>query len=71
MSERDYIYAKLGIGMGAMLTFFVIIGALIVPSVPGAKTESRRSGGIVVDAEGTVIYPDEMNSGQPPEEPHY
>jgi hypothetical protein len=62
ISERDYLYAKLSIGIGAMLVFLVMIGALIVPSV---KTEGVRSGGIVVDAEGTVIYPDEINAGQP------
>lgn len=66
-SERDYIYAKLGIGVGVMLVFFLVLGALLARSVPGANPEggrSRRSGGIVVDAEGTVIYPDEINSGR-------
>ena len=70
MSERDYLYAKLGIGVGSILSFLVIVGALIVPSVPSVKTEGARSGGIVVDAEGTVIYPDELKAGQP-EESHY
>lgn len=60
-SELDFLYAKLGIGVGSMLVFLVILGALLAP---GANTEGGRSGGIVVDAEGTVIYPDEMNSGR-------
>jgi hypothetical protein len=64
-SERDYLYAKLSIGVGVMLVFLVALGALIVPGVPSVKTEGVRSGGIVVDAEGTVIYPDEINAGQP------
>jgi hypothetical protein len=64
LSERDYLYAKLGIGVGSILSFLVIIGALIVPSANPEGGRSRRSGGIVVDAEGTVIYPDEINAGQ-------
>jgi hypothetical protein len=65
ISERDNLYAKLSSGVGVMLVFLVALGALIVPSVPSVKTEGVRSGGIVVDAEGTVIYPDEINAGQP------
>ncbi|MGA2352600.1 MAG: hypothetical protein ABSF70_19360 [Terracidiphilus sp.] len=64
MSERDYLYAELGIGAGTILSFLVIIGALIVPSTKTEGGRSGRKGGIVVDAEGTVIYPDEINSGR-------
>ncbi|HEY1209429.1 MAG TPA: DUF3592 domain-containing protein [Terracidiphilus sp.] len=57
-SKRDYLYAKLSIGVGVMLVIFLVLGALLVANMSGG------SRGIVVDAEGTVIYPDEMNSGQ-------
>jgi hypothetical protein len=69
-SEISYLYAKLSFGVGAMLVFLIVLGALLVPSANTESGSNGKSGGIVVDAEGTVIYPDAMNSGQP-EEPHY
>jgi hypothetical protein len=64
MSERDYLYAKLSIGVGVILIIFLALGALLAPSANTEGGKSRRSGGIVVDAQGTVIYPDELNAGQ-------
>ena len=55
-SEAVYLKAKVSIGLGILLILLLVSGAALI-----SKT-SREAGGIVVDAEGTVIYPDRLFS---------
>jgi hypothetical protein len=57
-SEASYLSAKVSIGLGILLILLMVLGAALI-----FKT-SKEAGGIVVDAEGTVIYPDRLFSGQ-------
>jgi hypothetical protein len=57
-SVYDYNKAKLSFVTGVALLIFIAVGAL---SLTGANNASQ---GIVVDSEGTVIYPDKIDSGQ-------
>jgi hypothetical protein len=52
----DGLRAKVSLGLGAGLLVFVVLGLLVVP---GGKS---TPGGIVVDNEGTVLYPDKIDS---------
>jgi len=45
------------IGLGALIVFFFVFGKLL------AANEKRGHGGVVVDARGTVIYPEEISVG--------
>jgi hypothetical protein len=58
MSVDQYRMATILIGIGVTFDIFVVLGAVL--------TKRSKSGnrGIVVDAEGTVIYPDKIDSGQ-------
>jgi hypothetical protein len=55
--ERSYLFAKVPFGVGVMLIVLAVLGAVV------ASSSSKGGGGIIVDAEGTVIYPDQMDSG--------
>ena len=57
-SESDYIRARLSIGVGVIFIILLVLGAAVVSNL------SNGNGGIVVDAEGTVIYPDKTDSSQ-------
>jgi len=56
-SENEYRVATPWIGIGVLIIFFFIFGRLL------AANEKRGSGGVVIDARGTVIYPDEIGLG--------
>lgn len=58
-SEGVYLKAKVSIGLGIVVILLLVLGAVLI-----SKT-SQGDGGIVVDAEGTVIYPDRLFSGGP------
>jgi hypothetical protein len=55
-SAYDYKKAKIAFGVGAVLLLFSIVGSLLLAGL------SNGSQGIVVDAEGTVIHPDKIDS---------
>jgi hypothetical protein len=57
-SESDYVRARLSIGIGVILIILLVLGAAVISNI------SKGKGGIVVDAEGTVIYPDKADSSQ-------
>jgi hypothetical protein len=57
-SAYDYKKAKIAFGVGVVLLLFSIVGSLLLA---GLNNSSR---GIVVDAEGTVIHPDQIDSEQ-------
>jgi hypothetical protein len=57
-SESDSIRARLSIGVGVIFIILLVLGAAVVSNL------SKGDGGIVVDAEGTVIYPDKTDSDQ-------
>jgi hypothetical protein len=56
-SENAYRVAVPWIGSGVLIIFFFAFGRLLKAS------EKRRKGGVVVDARGTVIYPEEIGFG--------
>jgi hypothetical protein len=56
-SEQEYREAALWIGVVALIIFFFVFGRLL------AATNKRGRGGVVVDARGTVIYPEEIGLG--------
>ncbi|MGA3161101.1 MAG: hypothetical protein ABSC77_07775 [Terracidiphilus sp.] len=58
MSVDQYRMATILICIGVIFDIFVVLGAVLT------KRSKMGNRGIVVDAEGTVIYPDEINSGQ-------
>ena len=57
-AESDYLRGKVLIAVGVTLLIFLGVGALYAIT-PGSTSE-----GVVVDSEGTVIYPDKIDSGQ-------
>lgn len=57
-SENQYRIAALTIGSGVVFIILVVLGAVLKAS------NKIGSGGIVVDAEGTVIYPDKIDPGR-------
>jgi hypothetical protein len=56
-SESEYRAAVPWIGVGVLIIFFFVFGRLL------AANEKRGNGGVVVDARGTVIYPEEIGLG--------
>jgi hypothetical protein len=56
-SENEYRVAAPWIGLGVLIILFFVIGRLL------AANEKRGHGGVVVDARGTVIYPEEIGLG--------
>jgi hypothetical protein len=58
-SEAVYLRAKMSIGFGVLLILLMVLGLVLI------SRTSNRAGGIVVDAEGTVIHPDELFSAGP------
>jgi hypothetical protein len=56
-SENNYRIAMPWIGLGALIILFFVFGRLL------AANEKRRDGGVVVDARGTVVFPDEIGFG--------
>ena len=56
-SESYYRQAVTLICVGALITFFFFFGRLLT------TTNKRGRGGVVVDARGTVIYPEEIGLG--------
>ena len=56
-SQIVYRVAVPWIGLGALIVFFFVFGKLL------AANEKRGHGGVVVDARGTVIYPEEISVG--------
>jgi hypothetical protein len=56
-SENAYRDAVPCIGIGALIIFFFVFERLL------EANEKRGNGGVVVDAEGTVIYPEEIGLG--------
>ena len=60
-SEQEYREAALWIGVLTLFILFFIFSALL------DATKSRGDGGVVVDARGTVIYPDEIGFGSGPD----
>jgi hypothetical protein len=56
-SQICYRWAVPWIGLGALIIFFFVFGRLL------AANEKRGNGGVVVDARGTVIYPEEIGLG--------
>ncbi|HEV2175302.1 MAG TPA: hypothetical protein VGR71_17135, partial [Nitrospira sp.] len=56
-SENTYRVAVPWIGVGVLIISFFVFGRLL------DANEKRGRGGVVVDARGTVIYPEEIGSG--------
>jgi hypothetical protein len=56
-SENAYRVAAPWICLGALIIFFFVLGKLF------DSNEKRGNGGVVVDARGTVIYPEEIGLG--------
>ena len=56
-SKNEYRDAAPLICVGALIIFFFVLGRLF------AANEKRRDGAVVVDARGTVIYPEEVGPG--------
>jgi hypothetical protein len=56
-SQIWYRWAVPWIGLAVLIIFFFVFGKLL------AATSKRGRGGVVVDARGTVIYPEEMGLG--------
>ena len=56
-SANDYLIARALFGIAVALIVFTALGAVL------AANANKGSGGIVVDAQGTVIYPDKIPSG--------
>ncbi|HEY1160912.1 MAG TPA: hypothetical protein VGE83_09795 [Terracidiphilus sp.] len=57
-SENQYRIAGLVIGSGLVLIVLVALGAVLTAS------NKNGNGGIIVDAKGTVIYPEEVDAGR-------
>ena len=56
-SEAEYRYAILWIGVGVLMILSVVFIAALTAN------ENRGNGGIVADAEGTVIDPEDLDTG--------
>jgi hypothetical protein len=56
-SENEYRAAMPFIGLGTIIIFFYVFGRLLTAN------ERTGNGGVVVDARGTVIYPEEIGLG--------
>jgi hypothetical protein len=57
-SVNQYRIAALPIGIGVMLIMLAVLGAVLT------ATNKNVHGGIVVDDQGTVIYPDKIDPGE-------
>ncbi len=57
-SENAYRVALPWIGFGVLIIFFFAFGRLLAK-----QAKKRGKGGVVVDARGTVIYPEEIGLG--------
>lgn len=57
-SESDSLRARLSMGIGVIFIILLFLGSVVVSNV------SKGNGGIVVDPEGTVIYPDKADTNQ-------
>lgn len=57
-AEGDYLRGKVSVAVGLAILVLLGVGALYAIT-PGSTSE-----GVVVDSEGTVIYPDKVDSGQ-------
>jgi hypothetical protein len=55
-ADNDSMKARLGFGLAAGCVLLLVIGVVI------AGKASQPGGGIVVDSQGTMIYPDQINS---------
>ncbi len=55
-SASAYLRARLSFGFGALFIILLVLGAAV------ASNAGKGGGGIVVDDQGTVIYPDKLDS---------